>query len=960
MSLPSIDAIGYTYRGEGEVETCSETKTTPAGAVTEVTRHFYDGLERRTRTQRYDGYETTYGYDVKGNRTLVRDADGVSTAYTYDAVDRLRTATTPVGVATYDFFEDGLLKQTDYGNGLKETRTYDAAGRLETLSVDKVGQAVSRFDYGYDANGNRVSQVETRGLGGETTTYGYDEADRLIGVEYPAETHLYQVDAVGNRTGEKRAATGVVAALTVAAFAALSPAVASAAVERQHNAVDWVVAVNDVKASTTTALTYDANGNRTGEGTKAYRWDIRDTLTRVEDGAVVVGAYDYDAKLQRVKADTAQGHVEYVLDGKYVLREGGARSRRYHFGEGEALAVTGVGGAAGQDRWLLTDALGSVVTEADATATSVTARQFDAWGNYRNNTAPTANETRLGYTGHQFDVETGLTYARARYYDSKLGVFLSRDSFEGVLGDAPSLHRFTYSHNNPLRYRDPSGRSVLGFMSGPLALFDAVNESGFLVGAAVSGNTSGWAGYQRAAGAHVADTAKGVLSLGSNPLGPGASVANGLLEGGRRAMGCVQGGGGVGCVLGAGDALVDMAGAYVDMAQTDPKDWTSFQGERLATTAAKFDAEGQKVAGVVGGLSAVANYDFLGVGQWADEGVRSFGGSTLQSEAASTVANQTRKLLFQTVETTIFEDAQALGGMTCPCFEAGTQVHTKSGVVAIEEVRVGDLVLSKDDKTGVVDYRPVVQLFVTPEKEVFELRLSDDSGAETVLGVTPGHPFWVKDIGWVGAANLASGIEVANSSGGWLRVTGATWHQKKATVFNFEVEGFHTYFVGESAAWVHNACSESCKKAVLPGQPGGGYVGQLPGDFAPRTSDLQAMADDAVAVLDKKAAANRTISVNRHQSGRLSSTASVKPSPAQREVLKSHGITDVPPHGKGLRLDGPAGHHAEQRGIKHGQNIGDPVVENASSSGARHGGRACEDCAAAMDEHGVKSLTGRQ
>lgn len=60
--LPSIDAIGYTYRGEGEVETCSETKTTPAGALTEVTSHFYDGLERRTRTQRYDGYETTYGY----------------------------------------------------------------------------------------------------------------------------------------------------------------------------------------------------------------------------------------------------------------------------------------------------------------------------------------------------------------------------------------------------------------------------------------------------------------------------------------------------------------------------------------------------------------------------------------------------------------------------------------------------------------------------------------------------------------------------------------------------------------------------------------------------------------------------------------------------------------------------------------------------------------------------------
>lgn len=111
-ALPSMDAIAYTYRGEGEVETCSETKTTAAGAVTEVTVHIYDALERRTRTRRYDGYEVTYGYDVKGNRTLVRDGDGVESRYAYDANDRLKTATTPVGVATYGYWEDGLLKQT--------------------------------------------------------------------------------------------------------------------------------------------------------------------------------------------------------------------------------------------------------------------------------------------------------------------------------------------------------------------------------------------------------------------------------------------------------------------------------------------------------------------------------------------------------------------------------------------------------------------------------------------------------------------------------------------------------------------------------------------------------------------------------------------------------------------------------------------------------------------------------
>jgi RHS repeat-associated protein len=57
--------------------------------------------------------------------------------------------------------------------------------------------------------------------------------------------------------------------------------------------------------------------------------------------------------------------------------------------------------------------------------------------------------------------EGGATAAgsgEARYYDSKLGIFLSRDSYEGVLGEAPSLHRFSYAGNRPLKYVDPSGR----------------------------------------------------------------------------------------------------------------------------------------------------------------------------------------------------------------------------------------------------------------------------------------------------------------------------------------------------------------------------------------------------------------------------------------------------------------------------------------------------------------------
>lgn len=48
----------------------------------------------------------------------------------------------------------------------------------------------------------------------------------------------------------------------------------------------------------------------------------------------------------------------------------------------------------------------------------------------------------------------------ARYYDPEYGRFLSRDEMEGNLDSAPSLHRSTYAHGNPLRYTDPTGRCV--------------------------------------------------------------------------------------------------------------------------------------------------------------------------------------------------------------------------------------------------------------------------------------------------------------------------------------------------------------------------------------------------------------------------------------------------------------------------------------------------------------------
>ena len=151
---------------------------------------------------------------------------------------------------------------------------------------------------------------------------------------------------------------------------------------------------------------------------------------------------------------------------------------------------------------------------------------------------------------------------------------------------------------------------------------------------------------------------------------------------------------------------------------------------------------------------------------------------------------------------------QAAGGVIRrACFVAGTLVFTADGMRPIEEVKVGDSVWSKDEATGREGWAPVVRTFVTEDKEVLRLKLiREDDGRLEVLGTTAEHPFWAEGKGWVPAGKLAPGDRVPSAHGGWLRVGSSTWTQERETVYNFEVEGTHTYFVGESGAWVHNTC----------------------------------------------------------------------------------------------------------------------------------------------------------
>jgi len=824
---------------------------TPAGRPLSQTgpdggfRFGYDGAGRLTSLENTRLEKTIrYGYDAAGQRTSLTLPWG-QVRYAFDAFGRVEKVT-PARGGAIKIERDGRGRRTAirYPNGV--TTAFRYAGRLlQAIETRRGSELLSLRAYGYDRHA-RVNRTEDET--GQVTLLERDPRGRVTSVRDPQRQERFAYDLAGNRT-----------------------------------------ALNEVKTEIATGnrllrqgerrLSYDARGALTGIETKAGKtqlaYDFEGHLTQatLPSGEKVRYGYSPDGtRLWRQEGGQTTHFLNDLADtvGEY---RGGQLRASFVYGEGVDDVLAGRLGD--KDYYYHYDQVRSVTALSDARGKRAASYRYSAFGEELSAKGPAASQNPLRYTSRQREASTGLYHYRARTYSPELGRFTTPDPF----GRRGGLNLYAYASNDPASFNDPfglwpqwlndavaRGRDTLSQAATsavawaertPVAsqlLYSARFNYGVAVGLknlgvdtvvglkdlAVGGyemvrdGTYGetWQGLKDGAAAAWEDRDQLLSSAGDKWNEFTDAVVNDPQRAGEMF------GYGAGSVAlaavgtkGLDKVLLAGRGARVVNAATAPLR----RGVSAATAPIRRAATPLKGA-VARGAREIAErgkaaLPHLGRGAKAVDEVTDTAGDVAKAVTPPAAAVGSRAAQGANAAGAPsrnlggINDALKRGGKP-GCFLAGTLVETELGRRPIEEIRVGDWVVARDQDTGAQGLRQVVNLYRGQTETVVRIRVAraqDRSSGEEAdpapaIRATTEHPFWVRGQGWVAAADLQLGDELLSVEGRALLVVGHELRAQTANHFNFEVEGWHTYFVAASASapavWVHNTCNKELARQI--------------------------------------------------------------------------------------------------------------------------------------------------
>ncbi|OMF86246.1 hypothetical protein BK146_27790 [Paenibacillus sp. FSL R7-0333] len=448
-----------------------------------------------------------YSYDDIGNLAKITDALGYVTAYHYDKSSRMDQVTYDGHTTVYTYDSNGNRTAVKYEDGVSEVYSYDRNNRiLNLINKRKDGSEVSRYLYTYDAAGRQETKSDSYG----TTTYKYDQAGRIKQIEAPGKTTVYAYDGAGNRKSmletytsmqpnsfkSSKTQQAIEYKLKKAEYLYSSSNQLMKLEERMHGAdgkeillktVDYLYDArgNEISQRTSYIQPHSADlhqstgGETYGAGELQENNRFIEKVTRTYDGfnrlkkAVTVKSGDrseieftYNGDglrtqktVRSAKTPDIAKETNYVYDRQHVILEldsSGKLSTRYIRGINYIARMN----QAEKYTYYLYNGHGDVVQTVTASGEVQNQYDYDVFGN-RTLTIEVYAES-IQYAGEFYDAESGLYYLRARYYDPYTARFISEDSYRGEDTNPLSLNLYTYAHNNPILFLDPTGHWAAG------------------------------------------------------------------------------------------------------------------------------------------------------------------------------------------------------------------------------------------------------------------------------------------------------------------------------------------------------------------------------------------------------------------------------------------------------------------------------------------------------------------
>lgn len=430
---PSGDVIEYDYLSNGNFN--------DAGTITDVDYYGSNGGKREGLIESIATDDIRYNFDYDSLNRLdevENNSTGDKVRYEYDAVGNITRIYYP-----------------NAGNNTYVNYSYDAKNRLSVISFRYFGSITTFMQYFY-RDDDQISYINN-GVG-ILTKYYYDNAGRKIGISHQKfnDSFIYNeqltLDNQSNIISDNR-------------FYGESETNEEIQKYSLQNEGYSYNNNNHLTQFANESVNIDNDGNTLLRGQFLnFEYDIDDRLITTNDGfnPYFNNTYSYDAYGNRTKIvndyfGTTNFTWDIINNNLIELQSDGNHIFYVYGASGLECAINAVNGNV--IKYYHGDIRGSVVFTSNANGNIISNGsggfiKYDDFGKIVHNGS--GGFDSFGYLGkhgaRQIHNDEGLYYIKARYYDAKLGRFLTQDPIW-------STNLYPYSNNNPISRIDPSGKT---------------------------------------------------------------------------------------------------------------------------------------------------------------------------------------------------------------------------------------------------------------------------------------------------------------------------------------------------------------------------------------------------------------------------------------------------------------------------------------------------------------------